>query len=300
MNLLTNPYTEELAQLCPLFEKILVFGGKEEGLAKREGDRIARRVQSKLGDTQLLLAPSHRPEIPAFAHKMGGPFAFPGHTTQAEDRETHVVVQTWQRFAALDLPPPGPMVLRAPEEGHPLLAGLSEPPILLHPGCDESARWKFRRGVARRLWPLAHWSALARGLEDQGLPYVFLSGSAREGQWLRRFLKREKLQAPHLHGLPLKTLAGTMAQSRALVGVDSGPLHLATALGLPSIGLYGPSPASFTGPWSPNGSSMVIQKPLPCSPCQGKGVCCPKNVCMEEIQPQEVLDALLKKTSSKS
>ena len=299
VNLLTNPYTEELARLCPLFAKILVFRGKEEGLAGREGNRMARQAQAKLGDTQLLLAPRPRSAIPTFAQKMGVPFVFPGETEQAADRETHVVLQTWQRFAALDLPPPGPIVLRAPEGGHPLLAKLPERPVLLHPGCDESARWKFRRGVARRLWPLEHWKALASGLEAQGIPFVFLSGSKREGHWVRRFLAREEIQAPHLHGLPLAMLAGTMAKSRALVGVDSGPLHLATALGLRSIGLYGPSPAAYTGPWSPNGKSLVIQKPLPCSPCQGKGVCCPKNVCMEEIHPKEVLDAILLMASSK-
>ena len=292
VNLLTNPYTQELAQLCPLFSKILVFQGKESSLAGREGDRIAQRIQSIFGETQLLLAPRPRPEISAFAKKMGVPYVFPPDTGQGEDRDSHVVVQTWRRFATLDLPPPGPLVLKAPDEGHPLLAQLSTPPILLHPGCDESARWRFRRGVARRLWPLGHWKALAIGLKKWGRTAVFVSGTKREGRWIHRFLKREGLHFPHLQGLSLPLLAGTMAQSQALIGVDSGPLHLATALGLPSIGLYGPSPVSFTGPWSQNGSSRVIQKPLPCSPCQGKGVHCPRNVCMEEIQPEEALEAL--------
>jgi ADP-heptose:LPS heptosyltransferase len=298
--LLTNPYTGELAQLCPLISKTLLFQGKEASLAGSQGHRVAKRYRAELEDIQLLLAPRPRPEIPTIAQRMGVPFVFPGETEQGEDRETHVVLQTWKRFASLDLAKPGPMVLRAPERGHPLLDQLPQPPILLHPGCDESARWKFRRGVPKRLWPLGHWKTLAASLEDLGQPFVFLSGSRRESRWVQRFLRKEEIQAPHLQGIPLTLLAGTMAKSLALVGVDSGPLHLATALGLPSVGLFGPSPASFTGPWAPSGSSHVIQKPLPCSPCQGKGVHCPKNVCMEEIRPEEVLAAILNQTAVKT
>ncbi|HHI78592.1 MAG TPA: lipopolysaccharide heptosyltransferase family protein [Planctomycetes bacterium] len=295
LSLLTNAYTRELARLCPLVEKIIVFAGKEASLAGREGARIAKRLSEELGHCQLLLAPRPRPELPAIAETLGIPFLFPGRTRQERSRDRHVVLQTWERFEGLDLPPPGPITLLPPQEGHPILQELPRPPVLLHPGCDESARWKLRRGVARRLWPWEHWRSLALGLRERGQIPIFLSGSKHEGRWVGRFLARSRLNLPHLHGLPLELLAGTMAQSAGLVGVDSGPFHLATALGIPSVGLYGPSPASYTGPWSPSGSSTVLQKPLPCSPCQGKGVHCPKNVCMEEIRPEEVLEALLRK-----
>ena len=65
---------------------------------------------------------------------------------------------------------------------------------------------------------------------------------------------------------------------------------MAAAVGTPLIGLYGPSPPSYTGPWTPAGTSRVLRRDLPCAPCQGRKVRCLRNVCMEEIGVDEVVD----------
>ncbi len=80
---------------------------------------------------------------------------------------------------------------------------------------------------------------------------------------------------------------GLTQHADLVITVDTGPLHIACATGTALLGLYGPSPRSFTGPWGEQ--TRVIQKDLECSPCQGKKIKCTRNICMEQILPEEVL-----------
>jgi ADP-heptose:LPS heptosyltransferase len=76
---------------------------------------------------------------------------------------------------------------------------------------------------------------------------------------------------------PALELAGatTLGQLGALVercqlalGGDSGPLHLAAVLGVPTLRLYGPSDPCQFGPWPPGQSQRVLTHQLPCRPCR--------------------------------
>jgi ADP-heptose:LPS heptosyltransferase len=118
---------------------------------------------------------------------------------------------------------------------------------------------------------------------------VTTSGSRIEARWVERI--RTACAHPPLHvARPgLRTLAALAAEADVVVTVDTGPLHMATAVGTPLVGLYGPSPVAFTGPWAPDSPFAVLRRDLPCAPCQGKSVVCQRNVCMEEITPSDVL-----------
>ena len=74
------------------------------------------------------------------------------------------------------------------------------------------------------------------------------------------------------------------------IGGDTGPLHLAAALGLPVVGLYGPTPPSRNGPFTEK--KEIIYHALPCSPCW-KRICKDKNnECMDSIQVEEVMKSV--------
>jgi ADP-heptose:LPS heptosyltransferase len=61
---------------------------------------------------------------------------------------------------------------------------------------------------------------------------------------------------------------GALAERSALViGTDSGPLHLAAAVGAPTLRVYGPTDETIFGPWGPPGKHAVLTNPLPCRPC---------------------------------
>jgi ADP-heptose:LPS heptosyltransferase len=125
----------------------------------------------------------------------------------------------------------GPLILRA--------RGLDPdtPPIALHPGA----------GAQTKCWPAKCWAATWMELRASGVPPLVLCGPADDAA--ARDLA-QRIRAPILRELRLLDLAVVLAACRALLGHDSGVSHLAAALGVPTLALFGPSdPAQ----WAPRG-----------------------------------------------
>lgn len=87
--------------------------------------------------------------------------------------------------------------------------------------------------------------------------------------------------------IDLKELASLFTLAAFAVTVDSGPMHIAAAVGTRTIALFGPTAQNRTGPYGKG--HRVISKALPCSPCFLKK--CPDAKCMTEIQVAELLEA---------
>jgi ADP-heptose:LPS heptosyltransferase len=82
-----------------------------------------------------------------------------------------------------------------------------------------------------------------------------------------------------------------MEASSLFVGNDSGPMHIAAAVGTPVVGLFGPSsPEKF----SPRGApTRVLYKDLPCSPCGQSGCTAGSDGCMRAIRLEDVRGAVV-------
>ena len=95
----------------------------------------------------------------------------------------------------------------------------------------------------------------------------------------------------------LADTAACLAGAAAVVGPDTGVLHLAAALDRPVIGLYAPTQAALVGPRAPSRLPVVLQKPLTCDPCLQKK--CPHRPvkCMAQFAPDEVLATLARSLS---
>ncbi len=87
----------------------------------------------------------------------------------------------------------------------------------------------------------------------------------------------------------LNDAVGVLARSDALVGVDSGILHLCAALGKPVVGLYGPSDPTVTGPQGDG--HEIVTSGAECSPC-GQGECRFDRKCMTNLRADSVIAAL--------
>ena len=77
---------------------------------------------------------------------------------------------------------------------------------------------------------------------------------------------------------------------------DSGPMHIAAAVGTPTIALFGPTSPTRHGPYGEN--HEIIEKPVECRPCYKRN-CMRKDqphLCMTEIDPNEVVTQILKTT----
>jgi heptosyltransferase-1 len=97
-------------------------------------------------------------------------------------------------------------------------------------------------GWTSKQWPLHHYSQLAEALRLEGLPLVV---NVPPG-FSRKFVDLRDLQV-HESGLP--GLIDATRRAAAVVGVDSGPMHLAAALGKPGVAIFGPTDPQSNGPF---------------------------------------------------
>jgi heptosyltransferase-2 len=195
------------------------------------------------------------------------------------------------RCAALTLPPHArlpaqwPMPeLRVPRDAVEAwrntrgLDGDTRPVVALAPGAV---------GPAKR-WPSANYAALARRLLAAGFAIWVLGGPDEKA--LATEIVGDSA-ARDLTGHDLRDAILALAGAAAAVSNDSGLLHVAAALGTPSIGIFGPTSPWHWAPLNPLAGIIETAAELPCRPCH-KPVCRPgHHLCMREITVDEVAAA---------
>jgi len=144
-------------------------------------------------------------------------------------------------------------------------------------------------------WPAERFGELARGLHDRGFSTAFVVGSNEE-EIGARAAQASQVSAPVLGAsLDPVELAALIARARVLIGNDSGPMHLAGAVGTPVVALFGPTDPGRT---APSGSpTRILDRYVFCSPCYLK-VCPYGHECMKEITVDDALTAVEELVSS--
>lgn len=145
-------------------------------------------------------------------------------------------------------------------------------------------------------WPTKRWSPenygrLARRIADEAhLPVVVTTGPGEEPLFRRM---AQACGSARVHHFPVTflQLIPLFKRSRLVVGGDTGPFHLACALRVPVVGIFGPTSPLRNGPWNP-GDEVVTQR-LACSPCHGRR-CSRDTECMG-MAIDEVWAAVLKR-----
>jgi ADP-heptose:LPS heptosyltransferase len=92
-----------------------------------------------------------------------------------------------------------------------------------------------------KTWPAAGFLAVARHLTQSGLEPVFIGGATDNFSPFRAFRT--------ISGAPLSGIKSLIASASLYVGNDSGPAHMAAALGVPAVVIFGASDAAIWGPW---------------------------------------------------
>jgi len=164
--------------------------------------------------------------------------------------------------------------------------GLALPFAVFHPGA--STRFKE--------WPLERFARVAREVSGNGRMRVVLIGSPDEvgrAGGLAELLP--DLDPLDLSGqMSLRRTAALLEHASLYVGADGGMMHIATALGVPTVGLFGPGHFRTFHPVGRN--VEAISRLFPCSPCSQQSCIRPHDNCMAAITVEEVLertDALL-------
>lgn len=231
--------------------------------------RIPRRVgYAREGRGPLLTDPIPIPEAP---------------------RSLHVIVYYWRLAEAVgcDVVPALARLDGAPPDEVPGILGReprTAPRVEPTDEMREAARRLLRRtelaggpfvavapGAAHesaKRWPAAHFGALCRQLtRELGLPCALL-GSAGEralGAAIRKHAGPGSALVDLTGRTDLAGLIGVLAAASLFVGNDSGPAHLAAALGRPGVALFGSTSEGHSGPVGPR--MRTLHRHLPCSPC---------------------------------
>ncbi|MBA4367360.1 MAG: hypothetical protein C0403_06935 [Desulfobacterium sp.] len=154
---------------------------------------------------------------------------------------------------------------------------LPDPYIVLNIGATKPAN----------KWTVQGFASLTNDIARQfGISCVITGG--REDMEMAKQIETISSEKPvNLAGrTTMDDLKDILQHARAVVTCDTGPMHLAVALGKEVVALFGPSDPRRTGPFK----GHVIQKTVPCSPCSRKT--CENPICMSEITPEDVMKKL--------
>lgn len=159
----------------------------------------------------------------------------------------------------------------------------SRPFVVIHPGS----------GAPVKLWSTRRWAHVAEAVAMAGFDVV-LTGSRAEEDYLRQIASFTGATVRLIAGrTSLRELAAIFERSALVAGVDSGPLHLAVALGRPTVHIFGPSDAAQYGPWGDPRRHLVIRAGLRCPQCGNLNLSRPQGAgCMTAVSEREVLDAV--------
>ncbi|MEO5760966.1 MAG: glycosyltransferase family 9 protein [Vicinamibacteria bacterium] len=165
-------------------------------------------------------------------------------------------------------------------------AALPRPMALISPG----------GGWENKLYPASHWGEVASGLAAMNLSPLVLWGPGEEAL-ADAVVSASNSTAKRAPKTSILDLAALAKASRLFLAADTGPLHIAAAMGAPLVAVFGPTDPARNGPWS--AQDEVVRRIPACAPCHKRS--CPiHSDTMKKIQVVDVLAAAQRRLASSS
>jgi ADP-heptose:LPS heptosyltransferase len=166
------------------------------------------------------------------------------------------------------------------------LAARSGPLVALHPGT----------GAPVKNWLQERWADVAQRIAATHAARLILTGGPGEGALIDTIAAEIDPKPETLVGeTSIGQLAALFARCDLVVGGDSGPLHLAAAVGTPTVRLYGPTDVREFGPWPPGEAHIALAADLSCQPCRNLVAppCGARETpaCLRALEPDAVVTA---------
>lgn len=176
-----------------------------------------------------------------------------------------------------------------------ILAGHGVKPSDTVVGMAMGGGMSWGRDAVYKQWPPEKFAQVAKNLINEPAIHIVLLGSADEKPLAN--IITEKTGSKNILDLTgkigLEELAAIIEDLDLLICNDGGPLHMAVALGINTVSIFGPVDGRTYGPYPPDKKHIVIKKELPCRPCyenfRFKG-CVNNKQCLEEITVEEVCE----------
>jgi len=298
VSILAKPWVAEIFRICPDADEIVLFEspGAHDGVAGKF--RLAGELKRRGFDAAILL--QNAIEAAIIAGLAGIPIragydsdcrgvllTHPVRRTP-EVRKVHQIEYYLAMLAGLGIPPAGKEArLKPGEEYHriseSLLKRLGMDGSELLVGIAPGAAY----GPAKR-WPAERFAEVADRLSADPGCRVLLFGSEGDRQSVEAVQKSAGCGPVSLAGKTgLREAIALIARCRLFISNDSGLMHVAGALGVPTVAIFGSTNPAATSP--PGARSIVIWKGVPCSPCLKQE--CPTDFrCMNEVTADEVYE----------
>jgi len=175
-------------------------------------------------------------------------------------------------------------------ENNPL--DMTKPIIGIHPG----ATWPAKKWLPERFGELADMLVAKLGVQ------VIMFAGLNDGEAVNAVLKHSFSNIKALTSIPLRQLAAILAHCSLFIGNDAGPMHIAAAVGTPTIGLFGPGEENIWFPYADSDGHLALRKDVSCHPCHLDF--CNRDgdefmECMKLLRVEEVFDAATKSLRGK-
>jgi len=295
--MLVNPVTDDVVRDHPVLDEVLVL---ERGNLARQW-RFVRDLRRRRFDLVIDLTDGDRSALLSWlssapvrlGYNSEGRWrgALYTQVVEADRFAMHTVRYHSKAMEALGLAgsPPAPFLAVAPEarrEADRLLrvAGVdgARQFVCLHPG----ARWWFKA------WPADRYAALADLIQQETPAQALFLGGDQEQSLESRIADGMKTPFRSLIGKTgLRALAAVLERAALMVSNDNGPMHMAAALRVPVVGLFGPSDPAIWGPWGDG--HRTFYKGLDCRACFHPDCFRGEQNCMRLITLEEVWQAVL-------
>lgn len=129
--------------------------------------------------------------------------------------------------------------------------------VILHPG----ATWPAKK------WTPEGFAGVASRLQKERNVEVVLTGGPKDADVVQQVRALAGGSLRTFLGLPLRKLAALYAAAAVVVSNDAGSMHIAAAVGTPTIGLFGPGEEDIWFPYDPALGHKALRKDVPCHPC---------------------------------
>src|SRR5262249_18924205 len=197
--------------------------------------------------------------------------------------EAHTVESTFETFRWLGLRADEPPALRYEiheKEAERMRATFHERPyVVIHPGAlMDTKRWAVDR-----------FAAVGRMLHERNMTVSLACGPGEES--IVGKVAKEIPGSTMMLGLNIPELAELIRGARLYIGNDTGPMHLAAAVGTPTIAVWGSSDSRRWRPWGVE--HRVVQNPFECNPCPGyRCLVAASPLCIESVTVEQVKTAV--------
>ena len=307
ISILVRPWVADIFRGSPLVDEVIIFDkrGEDKGISGLFS--VIKRVRRKEFDLAILLQNAFEAALITFL--AGIPERW-GYATDGRSwlltravplsegiKRKHQVYYYLELLSSLGLETGPPEFHLAPsDEGRKKAEALlsssgvdfSHPLVGISPGASY--------GSAKRWYP-ERFSAVAERLIREFQAEIIIFGGEGEREIAHKVVKNIKGKATDISGMTdLSTLIGALSLLDLLITNDSGPMHLASALSIPVVAIFGPTDPATTSPFGD--IHKVVRVPVPCSPCLLRH--CPKDHrCMKLITAEMVFAEAAKKLEMK-